>query len=130
MAASFADQDILSTNTTFQNRVRQALLATCTNISSESLTLVVNPAPAAARTALALHDRRAAYAAAVQGNGDNYKVVWAEAVATDATVIADATTGGTVPLTVGNIAAQQALVTDAHISVAISSQWNSFFTPV
>jgi hypothetical protein len=129
MPASFADQDILSTNTTFQNRVRQGLLTTCTNISAESLVLSANPLPAAAQTALTLHNRRAAYAAAVQGNGDNYKIVWAEAVATDATVISDATQAGTVVLTTANAAAQQALVTDAHISTAISSQFNSFFTP-
>jgi hypothetical protein len=129
MPASFADQDILSTNPTFQNRVRQGLLSACTNISSENLTLGANPAPAVAQTALTLHNRRVAYAAAVQGNGDNYKIVWAEAVATDATVISDATQAGTVVLTTANVAAQQALVTDAHISTAISSQFNSFFTP-
>jgi hypothetical protein len=58
---------------------------------------------------------------------DAYKVLFANTVATDANVSGDATVAGTVPLTTGNVATQAALVTDAHIDNAISSQFNSFF---
>jgi hypothetical protein len=52
--------------------------------------------------------------------------LFSNAVATDASVIGDATQAGTVALTAGNRAAQSALVTDAHIDTAIASMFNSF----
>jgi len=58
---------------------------------------------------------------------DTYKSLFAISVANDTSVISDATAAGTVVLTGVNAAAQAALVTDAHLDAAISSQFNSFF---
>jgi hypothetical protein len=52
--------------------------------------------------------------------------LFSNTVANDTNVINDATAAGTVVLTSGNRATQQALVTDAHIDLAIASSFNSF----
>lgn len=117
MAASFSDMFQLSQDTTFQNRVQSALLSTCVAVSNEGWSV-------------AFHRERATFCSQVlsfTGSGTNpYVALFANAVATDTNCIADATQAGTVVLTSGNRAAQAALVTDAHISAAISSQFNSF----
>jgi hypothetical protein len=114
MTASYNDQQQLSGDATFQNRVRQSLMKTCISIASEGW-------------AVAFHRERATYAASVVASADTFKLIFSQSVATDATVISDATQAGTVALTGGNVAAQAALVTDAHIDAAISSQFNTFF---
>lgn len=116
MAASLNDQAILSGDTLFINRVRESLVAACVAITNEA-------------TSTAFHFKRAAYASAVLNNPTAYQQLFAYGVATDASVISDATQAGTVALTAANVDGQQALVTDAHINNAVSGQFNSFFTP-
>lgn len=115
MAASYSDQQFLAADPTFQNRVRQSLIAACINIKSES------------PTTIAFHRERETFLVAVMNQPDLFKVVVANGVATNATVIADATAAGTVVLTGVNAAAQAALVTDAHMDTAVASNFNSFF---
>lgn len=117
MAASLNDQAILAGSTLFKNRVLQSLVASCISITTEAVTV----------STLLLHVRRAAFAHTVLNNQTTYQVPVAVAVATDVSVIGDATQAGTVVLTSGNVDAQQALVTDAHINAAISGQFNAFF---
>jgi len=121
-AASRNDSAVLSTDTTFQNRVRESLVATCFNISSEAVTGLSGTMP------IALHLKRANYCQTVLASPDSFKQIFADAVATDANVLADATQAGTVALTSANVAAQAALATDAHIDTAVSSQFNGFLT--
>lgn len=116
MAVSQSDKYQLSQEATFQNRVQASLVAACVSISNEGW-------------AVAFHRERADFATRVLGsqNGTpNYVTLFSNAVATDTNVINDATVGGTVPITAGNRAAQQLLVTDAHIDSAVSSMFNSF----
>lgn len=114
MAASYSDQQFLAGDATFQNRVRQSLITACQSIKSEAVTV-------------AFHRERETFLVAVTNQPDLYKLIFAQAAATNASVIADATQAGTVVLTGANVAAQAALVTDAHIDTAISSDFNSFF---
>lgn len=117
MAATHLDQSFLAAEQTFQNRVGAALLQACVSIYNEGW-------------AVPFHRERAQFAAQVIANTNStvsYKAMFAAVVATDPTVIADATSGGTVPIDVNNAAAKQALVTDAHIDAAIASQFNAFF---
>jgi hypothetical protein len=116
MAASHSDSYQLSQDTTFQNRVQAALLAACISIVNEGWAVV-------------FHRERSQYAAQIMSataNQSAYVALFANAVATDATCLSDATQAGTVVLTTGNRAAQAALVTDAHIDTAISSMFNAF----
>lgn len=115
MAASYSDQQFLAADPTFQNRVRQSLLAACLAIKSES------------PTTTPFHREREAFLVGVMNSPDSFKVFVSQSVACNASVISDATAAGTVVLTSGNAAAQAALVTDAHIDAAISSNFNSFF---
>lgn len=119
---ALADQALLATDATFQGRVRASLAAACEAISTEA-------------TTTAYHYKRIQFVAQVLptlppgSSGLNWTLVFATTVATDANVISDATAAGTVTLTAGNVATQAALVTDAHINAAVSSQFNSFFQP-
>lgn len=115
MAASYNDKQFLSLDPTFQNRVRQSMIAACVAIASESPVTV------------AFHRERATFGVACMNAPDVYKSLFAVSVANDASVIADATAAGTVALTSANAAAQAALVTDAHLDTAIATQYNSFF---
>ena len=115
MAATYSDQQFLVADTTFQNRVRQSLLSACVAIKAESPTTV------------AFHREREAFLVGVTNSPDTYKVFVAQNVATNASVIGDATAAGTVVLSAANAAAQAALVTDAHLDAAISSNFNTFF---
>lgn len=114
MAVSYNDKQLLSQDATFQSRVKMALVAACIQIKSEAVTT-------------AFHRERETFLTAVMNSPDTFKANAATGVATDALVIGDATAGGTVALTSGNVATQAALVTDAHIDTAISGQFNSFF---
>lgn len=114
MAASRSDMYFLSTDPTFQNRVRASMVAAAISVTTEAWTV-------------AFHRERDTYAVAILNSPDSYKLLFANAVATDANCISDATQAGTVVLSGGNVVTQAALVTDAHIDAAISSQFNSFF---
>lgn len=114
MAASRSDMNILSGDAGFIGRVRASMIATSIAITTEAWTV-------------AFHRERQTYAVAILNQPDIFKALFANSVATDASVISDATQAGTVVLTSGNVAAQAALVTDAHIDAAISGQFNSFF---
>lgn len=114
MATTRSDMYILSTDTTFTNRVRASLVAACVSIVNEARTT-------------AYHRERETYAVSILNSPDAFKTLFATTVATDALVIGDATASGTVVLTAGNVATQQALCTDAHIDTAVSGQFNCFF---
>lgn len=114
MAATYNDKDMLTTDVQFQKRVRQSLIQQAGNIMTEAVTT-------------SFHRERSRYAAAVLNAPLNYLTIFVGVVANDPTVISDATAAGTVVLTSGNVAAQAALVTDAHIDTAISANFNSFF---
>ena len=118
MAATLADQAILKAEPSFISRVGAALVAACVAARNEAITTATE----------SLHARRSAFAVTVLNNPTPYQVLFAGTVATDATVSTAATGGGTyVALTAGNVAAQQALATDASIANAVSSQYNSYF---
>jgi hypothetical protein len=111
---NYSDQQLLSSDATFQNRVRQSLLTACAAIKSEAVTT-------------AFHRERETYVQGVMNAADSYKLIFAQAVATNSSVISDATVAGATPLTSGNVATQAALVTDPHIDTAVSSLFNAFF---
>lgn len=112
-----SDQYQLSQDTVFQNRVQASLIAACVAIGNEGWTV-------------AFHRERATFCnqilAGTGGGQASYVTLFANAVATDPSVIADATVNGTVTITAGNRATQAALVTDAHIDAAIAGQFNTF----
>jgi hypothetical protein len=112
MAASYNDMALLATDPTFINRVGSALWQTCVNISNE----------AGSNT----HQQRKNYVALILNNPSTYKTIFVNAASVDATVIGDATAAGTVVLTGANVAAQAALVTDAHIGNALAAAFNAF----
>lgn len=114
MAVTLSDQYLLSTDSGFQNRVRTAMVSGAIAVKNEGWSVL-------------FHREREAYAVGIINAPDSFKQIFANSVATDASVIGDATQGGTVALTVGNLAAQAALVTDAHINTALASQFTSFF---
>lgn len=113
MASTHSDQNILAGDPNFQGRVRAALISACISISNEGW-------------AVAFHRERSTFASQILNAPDTYKFLFANTVATDTAVISDATAVGTVVLTAGNVQVQAALVTDAHIDNAISSEFNSF----
>lgn len=116
MAASHSDSFQLSQDSTFQGRVQQALVAACISIANEGNTV-------------AFHRERARYVVQILSSTNALSAgmtLFTNSVSTDATCLSDATQAGTVVLTSGNRAAQAALVTDAHIDSAISSQFNAF----
>lgn len=112
---NFNDSQLLASDPTFQNRVRQSLIVQCLNAQVED----PNTVP--------FHRERETWAAAVMNSPDSYKETVACAVAGSLACVQDATVGGTVPLTSGNVAAQAALVTDQHINAAIVTGFNSYF---
>jgi hypothetical protein len=116
MAASFNDSAVLGVNPAFIARVEAALLSAVININSEGIA-VVNHSPRIQFVHQVLQSPT---------NLTNYATMFALSVATDANVIADATQAGTVVLTTNNIAAQEALVTDTHITNAVSGQFNAY----
>lgn len=117
MAVTHNDKYQLSQEPTFQNRVQASLVAACIAMANEGW-------------AVAFHRERSDFANRVllspNGSNANYVQLFSNVVATDTNVIGDATQAGTVALTSGNRATQQALVTDAHIDNAISSVMNAF----
>lgn len=113
-AASYSDAAVLSGDATYQNRVQESLLKYCTQtIVSEGISVL-------------WHKQRATFCSLVVGAPASYKSLFAATTAVDTTVLSDATQAGTVVLTTGNVAAQAALVTDAHIDNAVSAEFNAF----
>jgi len=116
-AVSHNDKYQLSQDSGFKNRVRVSLIAACIAIANEGWNAV-------------FHEQRMRQAQRILNAPDSYVPLFANSVATDTSVINDATATGTVALTTGNVATQAALVTDAHIDNAISAQFNSFLVPL
>jgi hypothetical protein len=116
MAASLSDSNVLGVNGIFIGRVQSSLCRACVAIFAEGI-------------AVNNHRDRVALVHQVLSNPTNL-LAWATnfamTVATDTNVLADATQAGTVVLTTGTIAAQQALATDAHINSAVDGQFNAF----
>jgi hypothetical protein len=113
-AASHGDSAVLSTDTTYQNRVQESLLQYCVQtVVSEGFSVL-------------WHKQRADLCEKAVVAPATYKTLFAATTATDTTILADATVGGTVPLTVGNVAAQALLVTDGHIDNAVAAEFNTF----
>jgi hypothetical protein len=111
---NYSDKQLLAADVTFQNRVRQSMIAACSNIKNEAVTT-------------AFHRERETFLVGVINQPDTFKILFSQVVAGDASCIADATVAGTVPLTSGNAATQAVLVTDPHIDTAVSANFNSFF---
>jgi len=116
MAASWSDSGFLAGDPAFQNRVKESMVAAAVSISNEGW-------------AVAFHKQRLRQCVIILNDPEVQKIRYAIAVATDTNVRSDATVAGTVVLTGTNVAAQGALVTDAHIDTAIAGQFNSFFDP-
>lgn len=116
MAVTHKDKYTLSVDPVFMNRVQAALIGACVSIANEGW-------------AIAFHRERATFAATILNNPNgspNWAQLFCNSVSTDSTCISDATQAGTVVLTGANVAAQAALVTDAHIDAAISAEFNAF----
>lgn len=113
---SYQDANVLGVNLTFIGRVQSAMLSAAISIFNEGIA-VNNHAP---RVQL-IHNMLASPTQIT-----NFANMFSLAVATDATVLGDATQANTVPLTTSNIQTQQALITDAHISSAVAAQFNAF----
>ncbi|SRR5216683_1550539 len=117
---AFSDAAVLTGDPTFQGRVGAALLTYAQVVATE------NPAT------VPFHRERANFAVQIftsplNAQGVNpWTLIFSNSVATDTTVIADATVSGTIPLTTANRAAQGLLVTDTHISNAVASQFNGY----
>lgn len=112
---NYNDAQLLSNDPTFQNRVQEALMRACANITSEAFTT-------------ALHVQRQRYVQQIMQNPASFVKQFADIVAQDATVLADATVAGGTPLTSGNAATQAPLVQDAHIDNAIAANFNAFIS--
>jgi hypothetical protein len=113
---ALADSALLGTNATFLSRIQAALLNAAVAIFNEGLN-VVNHQPRVVLVHAILSSPT---------NLSNYASMFASAVATDSTVVNLATVNGTVTLTSGNIATQQALVTDTAINNGVSAMYNAF----
>jgi hypothetical protein len=116
-AQSLNDQLVLGSDPTFQGRVREAVISSAINIAADGLSGGINA-------------ERHRQVTDIMNNPDSWKVRFAGAIATQATVIGPATTSGTVvltPMPSGNVVTQGALVTDAVINTAVAAVFNSFF---
>lgn len=111
---NYNDQQVLASDVTFQNRVRQSLIFYCETVGAEADTVPY-------------HRERSTYAVSVLNQPDSYKNIFAMVVAANGSVIGDATVAGATPLTTGNVAAQAALVTDPHIDAVVALAFNNFF---
>jgi len=89
---NYNDKQFLAADPTFQNRVRQSLMAACVAIKGESPTTVP------------FHVQRASYATTVLNAPESYKTIFSEAVANDVNCIGDGTVNGTVPINSATIA--------------------------
>lgn len=113
---SYSDMAILGTNPAFVSRVQAALVSGLQTIQGETSTTPN-------------HYRRVALSVEVLNSPAGWASLFAQGVAADTNVIADATVGGTVTLTAANIAAQEALVTDTHIINALNAIFSNYVSP-
>lgn len=127
-APSLSDIGILGVDPVFTQRCRTAMIEACINIASDGLSTGINI-------------KRHAQVQQMMTSPDSWKALVAAAVATDANVGADVIVGATPDahgnylvqqatvngVTTGNSITQAALVTDAHITNAVSAMFNSFF---
>lgn len=113
----------LAADSTFQMRVKFRLWTAIQNVYSNN---GANITP----DGVLLYNRRRQFAVFIEqtfnGGTPNWPFIMAQGVATDTTVLSDATSGLTIDVTPGNAEAQGLLVTDAHIDNAIASQFNSY----
>lgn len=113
----------LAADTSFQARLKVRLYVAIQNVYSNNGS---NIAP----DSVLLYTRRKNFGIqilqAMAGGTPNWPIIFAEGVASDATVISDATGNSTTDVTSGNSGTQQLLVTDAHIDNAIAAQFNSY----
>lgn len=119
MTASHSDSSFLAIDANaavFGNRVAAAIWSACISIANEAWS--------------STHLARKNFVAAILNNPAAYKQLFINAVSVDATVLSDATQAGTVVLSSANVAAQAALVTDAHIDNAISAAFNAFVSNI
>lgn len=117
---TFNDMYVLSQSTGFQNRVQASLLSACIAISSES-------------NATQFHYQRLLLLQNILSSPTNlaaYVQLFAGAVATNSTVIADATQSATnyTALTTANVATQEVLATDVDIGNALSACYDAFLS--
>jgi hypothetical protein len=75
MAASYSDQQFLAADATFQNRVRHSALTQSIAVKTEPVTT-------------AFHRERETFAVSVINAADSFKTIFAQAIATNANVIA------------------------------------------
>lgn len=114
MPATSTDMVRLAANKTFQDRVLEKLLAACSTIKAEGWTVP-------------FHRERETFVVAVVNQPATFKTLFANVVATDASVISDATSNGASPIPATDNDAYAAAVTDAHIEAAITADFNMFF---
>ncbi len=115
MPATYKDMDILRQNTTFQGRVRAAIISGSITVGNEN------------SDTTPYHRERVSYCSQIMNNPDAFAPLFASAAATDATVISLATGNGSVVLDGTNAETRQALITDAAITSAVGTQFNAFF---
>jgi hypothetical protein len=115
MAASRNDSFTLGTNAAFLGRVQASMAAAAVAIAAEGSNVVNHPARLELVHLILLSPTAQS----------SYATMFALSVATDTTVLGDATQGGTVVLG-ANVGTQQALVTDAHIDTAVAAQFNAY----
>jgi len=112
------DSYILAADPNFQGRVQSALLLACNNIATEGSTSVI------------FHRERQTFAAQIMsatgGSQAGYVTLFANAVATNATVVSDATGAGSVALTTTNRSTAASQVTDTDINNAVAQLFNAF----
>ena len=113
---AYLDQANLANDPSFKARVQAAMIGGALTIQGEASTV-------------AGHYRRVSLSVLILNNPAAYAALFVQSVATDPSVISDATAAGTVTITAGNAATQAALVTDAHILSALNNQINSFVSP-
>lgn len=120
--ANLTDMSILTTDTTFQNRVVAALTMYCWNtVQNESIVA----------SSLAVHMARKNYAAQVLNNPNNYKTQFVNLVAANQTVANDATASGTlVGMGTAQVATAAALCTDTDINNAVAAGFNAFIVGI
>jgi hypothetical protein len=115
MPATFNDSKVLANDPSFRARVQAAAIPTCGSFFTEP-----NTTP--------YHHERIRFASKFIQNPDGYTKALASRVAIDTDVIEDATVGGTVILTNGNVASQQQRITDPHLSSALGTQINGYLS--
>ena len=117
-AQTYADGNILTTDPTFQARVRLAVKYYATQVSAES-------------GATQYHSSRDAIAVAAVSNLSTWGPLFADVIASttaSSSCLWQATGSGTyVALTAGNVATQQALCTDVQLGTQVAANWNVFF---